>query len=228
MATALDLRSHVEIPGGIRLEAQFAGPIPRAIAFLIDLSIRAVVMAGTAFLLFLLGTLGIGLWLILLFLIEWFYPVLFEVFWKGQTPGKRAMQIAVVQDDLNPVTFGPSLVRNLLRAVDFLPSFYLFGLISSLCNRRFQRLGDLAAGTVVISLNRRRIDASPSVSPRAPRYAMTRDEQLATINFLQRRNSLSSARQEELAALLKDLDGLEGSHRVEELSAHAAWFQGQR
>ena len=135
----LDTRYRVEIPGGIKLEAQVVGPIPRFFALAIDLAIRGA-----------------------LFLVEWFYPVLFEVLWRGQTPGKRALGISVINDDLTPVTLGPSLVRNLLRVVDFLPVFYLAGLVTMLSNRRFQRLGDLAAGTLVISV---RESAKPSATP---------------------------------------------------------------
>ena len=92
----LDTRYRVEIPGGIKLEAQVVGPIPRFFAFLIDLTIR-----GLFFFVLMLATiplgavggfgLGGGVFMIAMFLIEWFYPVLFEIFWRGQTPGKRVL-----------------------------------------------------------------------------------------------------------------------------------------
>ena len=176
----LDTRYRVEIPGGINLEAQVVGPIPRFFAFSIDLVIRSVVVMLLSIVSIPLGAFGLGggFFLIVLFLIEWLYPVLFEVFWRGQTPGKRSLGISVINDDLTPVTLGPSLVRNLLRTVDFLPMFYLAGLITMLSNRRFQRLGDLAAGTLVISV---RESARPAevrdIEPLAPSTSLLRTEQ---------------------------------------------------
>jgi uncharacterized RDD family membrane protein YckC len=140
------------------------------------------------------GTLGIGFWMILLFVLEWFYPVLFEVLWHGQTPGKKAMGISVIHDDLTPVSFGTSLVRNLLRTVDFLPLFYLAGLITMLSNRQFQRLGDLAAGTLVISVRESAKPASVgNITPLAPSTLLQRSEQTSIIDFLHRSKQLSAA-----------------------------------
>ena len=78
------------------------------------------------------------------------YFVLFEGLWLGQTPGKRIAKARVVMHDGTPVTFAAALYRNLLRPADFLPSFYLLGALCLFTNPRSQRLGDLAAGTVVI------------------------------------------------------------------------------
>ena len=100
----LDTSYDVEIPGGITIEAQLAGPASRFMASLIDLGLRGVLLMIAGFLSLFLGELGVGLWLIVWFLIEWFYPVLFEVFNHGQTPGKKALGLSVVQDDLTPIT----------------------------------------------------------------------------------------------------------------------------
>ena len=152
----LDTAYRVEIPGGIHLEAQVVGPIPRILAFTIDLVIRGIILAVLSIASIPLGMGGVGggFFLIILFVIEWLYPVLFELLARGQTPGKKLLGIAVVNDDLSPVTLGTSLIRNLLRTIDFLPFFYLAGIVTMLSNRRFQRLGDLAAGTLVISISK--------------------------------------------------------------------------
>jgi uncharacterized RDD family membrane protein YckC len=84
------------------------------------------------------------------FLLFWGYYVLFETYWKGQTPGKRVMKIRVLKDSGRSITLFESMARNLIRIVDSLPSFYLVGLITMLCNRRNKRLGDFVAGTIVI------------------------------------------------------------------------------
>jgi uncharacterized RDD family membrane protein YckC len=84
------------------------------------------------------------------FLMFWGYFTLFETFWNGQTPGKKLCKIRVMQQSGRQITFFEAVTRNLLRIVDMLPGFYLIGVITTLCNRQHQRLGDLAAGTLVI------------------------------------------------------------------------------
>lgn len=227
----LDTRYRVEIPGGIYLEAQVVGPIPRCFAFAIDLVIRAVFMFVLSLVSLPFGISGVGggFLLIGLFALEWLYPVAFEVFWRGQTPGKRILGIAVINDDLTPVTLGTSMVRNLLRTVDFLPLFYLAGLVTMLSNRRFQRLGDLAAGTLVISL-RESARAAPvrDVEPLAPSTPLLRTEQISIIEFLQRSPQLSAPRQRELAAILEGITHDSGDDGVGQLHRIGAWFLGLR
>jgi uncharacterized RDD family membrane protein YckC len=82
--------------------------------------------------------------------IVWGYFALFEAYWHGQTPGKRAMKLRVIKDSGRQITLFEALARNLLRVVDYLPSLYLIGVITMLCNKRNQRLGDLVAGTLVV------------------------------------------------------------------------------
>jgi uncharacterized RDD family membrane protein YckC len=86
---------------------------------------------------------------VLTFLILFFYPVLFEVFWSGRTPGKRLNGLRVVSTLGGPVTLRASVTRNLVRIIDFLPGFYAIGMFSLLAGVTQQRLGDIAAGTVV-------------------------------------------------------------------------------
>ena len=227
----LDTGYRVEIPGGINLDAQVVGPIPRCFAFAIDLAIRGIVFFVLLIASIPFGATGLGggFLLIFLFAVEWLYPVLFEVFWRGQTPGKKALGISVINDDLTPVTLGASLVRNLLRSVDFIPLFYLAGLVTMLSNSRFQRLGDLAAGTLVISVRESNRPAlQRDIVPLAPPTPLLRSEQTSIIDFLQRSQQLSEPRQRELAAILegitheKDDDGVEQLHRI------GAWFLGVR
>ena len=227
----LDTRYRVEIPGGINLEAQVVWPIPRFFAFAIDLVIRGIVIFALSILSIPFGSFGLGggFFLIFLFIIEWLYPVLFEVYMRGQTPGKRLLGISVINDDLSPVTLGTSMVRNLLRTVDFLPLFYLVGLISMLSNRRFQRLGDMAAGTLVISVPE---SAKPAVmkdmQPLAPATSLLRSEQSSIVDFLQRSQQLSEPRQQELASILEGVTHEKTDNGVEQLQRIGAWFLGVR
>ena len=225
----LDTAYRVEIPGGIELEAHVVGPVARFVAFFIDFCIRGVLMLLAALVSIPFGEVGGGFWLICWFLVEWFYPVLFEVFRRGQTPGKIALGISVVQDDLTPVTFGTSMVRNLLRTADFLPFFYLAGLITMVSNQRFQRLGDLAAGTLVISIREfSKHGQIDDISPQAPAISLTRTEQTAVVNFLQRSQQLSQPRQQELAGILDNITHNPSDNRVEQLHRIGAWFMGLR
>ena len=124
---------------------------------------------------------------------------------------------------------GTSMVRNLLRTVDFLPIFYLAGLICMLSNRRFQRLGDMAAGTLVISVPE---SAKPAVMkdipPLAPATSLLRSEQSSIIDFLQRSQQLSEPRQQELASILVGITHQKTDNGVEKLQRIGAWFLGVR
>ena len=115
----------------------------RGMAWFIDFAIRAVCYIILAVVMGLMGGLGTSLTLIGLFIIEWFYPVFFEVH-NGMTPGKKVMGLQVVHDDGTPVSWSSSLIRNLIRYIDFLPLLNMTGFITMLLSPRFKRLGDLA------------------------------------------------------------------------------------
>jgi len=97
-----------------------------------------------------LAIVGIALAVLLIFALGWGYFIFFELVWNGQTPGKRAAGVRVLTARGEPVTLVHSLVRNLMRLVDSLPSAYMIGTISILVTSRSQRLGDIAAGTIVV------------------------------------------------------------------------------
>ena len=85
-----------------------------------------------------------------LFLLNWGYFTLFEAFWNGHTPGKRVARIRVIQRSGRPIGLFESMARNLIRFVDQFPGFYVVGIIAMFVTRQHQRLGDLAAGTLVV------------------------------------------------------------------------------
>lgn len=203
----LDTKSHIETPEGVRLPISIASICPRAYAYGIDLFIRLIVLAGVSSVLGALGKLGGGLMLLIMFCLEWFYPVVFDVFNQGATPGKRIMQLQVVHDDGSPVSFSSSLLRNLLMVVDFLPVFYCLGALVSIAHPFSKRLGDIAAGTLVIyrSTATRHIQLDASLGKRAPFAGLSLAERRALVSFAERCPSLSSARQAELAGLLAPL-----------------------
>jgi len=198
----LDTTYTVNTPEGIALELSPAGPAPRLWAWLVDLLLRGLISLLLFAALALLGEMGIGIALILTFLLEWFYPVYFELRHQGQTPGKKMLGIYVAQADASPITFSASLVRNLLRVVDFLPLFYGFGFASMLLNQRFQRLGDLAANTVVLhKISSNGYSTALHVEAIRPTVPLTLSEQQAIMLFAQRSHTLTPARLDELAEM---------------------------
>ncbi|MDO6562230.1 RDD family protein [Amphritea sp. 1_MG-2023] len=219
-----DTLSEHETPEGIRLELRLAGPIVRACAWSIDMLIRVILYGLVAAVFAFWGGIGTSLMLILFFLIEWFYPLLFELY-NGASPGKKAMGLRVIHDNGTPITFASSFIRNLLRTADFLPFLYATGLLSMLMNRKFQRLGDLAAGTVVIYHDNKpeRIQL-PEVERRRPPVDLSVDEQRELIRFAERCPQLSRDRQIELATLLGSVTAKRGVAAVEELLGYAAWL----
>ncbi|MBI2313691.1 MAG: RDD family protein [Betaproteobacteria bacterium] len=227
--TLLDTRRLVETPEGVHLELRAAGPVPRFLAWSIDFLIRAAAYFILGTLLSAFGRFGVGLFLILLFLLEWFYPVLFEVYRHGQTPGKRVMGLRVLQDNGAPVGWAGSVIRNLLRVVDFFPFLYAFGVVTMLAHRDFKRLGDLAAGTLVVHVEPAAQGRKlPAAGPLPPPLKLALDEQRAVVNFAERSESLTWQRAEELAGILELLTGTEGDAGVRRLHQYANWLQGNR
>lgn len=228
---AFDSVQPVETPEGVDLALSPAGPCPRGLAWAIDASIRWFAYGAISLLLSFLGSAGTGLFLVFMFLLEWFYPVFFEVYRSGQTPGKAVLGLAVVMQDGTPVGFGASVIRNLLQFADFLPFAYLAGVVSTLTTERFQRLGDLAAGTQVVhrpshSAMRERPRPRPGLTPRPLPIPLELHEQRAVLDFLDRRASLNPDRAEELARLAEPLAGEERA--ADNLCAFALWLEGQR
>lgn len=224
----LDTFREVETPEGVEFRLRVAGPVVRGLAWGIDLLIRASIYAVTSIALSLMGKFGMGLLLILLFAVEWLYPVLFEIYRHGATPGKRSLGICVVHDDGTPVMWSASLLRNLLRFVDFLPFLYGFGLASMLMSSDNKRLGDWAAGTRVVYRERaRQTCATPSAQAMPPRIALQLDEQRAVIDFAGRLNQLSEERSQELAAIIAPLAARPRGDAVASLVGVANWLLGK-
>ena len=227
----LDTTRRVATPEGIELTLRLAGPVPRALAWSVDLALRVVVVLVVMMLASQLGRAGWGVVLLTAFFVEWILPALFEAQMGGQTPGKRFFGIAVLNDDGTPLRWPGALTRNLLRAVDFLPFFYAFGLVAMLLNRDFKRLGDLAAGTVVVYLStekeaQRKIPEAPPLAPPVP---LDLDEQRAVLDLAERAAGLTKERVEELATLPTPLVGsLDGERAAARLLGMANYLAGRQ
>jgi uncharacterized RDD family membrane protein YckC len=204
----LDTARLIATPEGIELALRLAGPAPRAAAWAVDFFLRAIALILLSMVLLPFGGLGMGLWLISWFLLEWLFPAACEVWYAGATPGKKLMGIQVVHDDGTSVKWMAALTRNLLRAVDFLPVLYGLGLISMLINRDYKRLGDLAANTLVIYRDApRRTGSIAPAPPLAPGVALSLVEQRAVLDYAERISSITPERAEELAEIATRLVG---------------------
>lgn len=147
-------RVRIATPEGVDVELTLAGIGSRFIAAILDLMVQGAVLLAAAIALGVIGGDGSGLavavFSIVFFLVFFGYDVLFEVRSRGRTLGKRWTGLRVVRSGGRPITFVPSCVRNVMRLVDILPILYGIGVISIFITTRNQRLGDLAAGTLIV------------------------------------------------------------------------------
>lgn len=198
----MDTLARVETPEGIVLSLRPAGLVSRTMAFLLDLLIRLALDLGIALVFGAAGKMGFGVILIGMFCVEWLYPILFELSRWGATPGKRSLGLRVVMDTGLPITPAAAITRNLLRVADFLPLAYGIGIVSMLLNRECKRLGDLAAGTLVVHAEPVVLhDAPPAAPSLAPARPLTPPQQAAILAWAGRAKRLTPARFEELAQL---------------------------
>ena len=220
----IDTLRPVSLPEGVEITLRLAGPMARARAWLIDAALRGVVIVSLPPLFAMLGEAGMGLVFLSFFAVAFLYPMLFEAFWNGQTPGKRICGLAVVMGDGTPVGWSAALVRNVMRIADMIPIGYAAGLASMLLDAQFRRLGDFAAGTIVIHRDEPAPKAARPAEGAAmmPPVSLTPLEQRAVLDFAERRRTWSAERAAELAELAAPLvEGLSGAAAVERLTAIA-------
>ena len=225
----LDTVRLVETPEGVCLHLHPAGVMPRAAAWAVDLMIRVTATMLLLVLFGLLGQSGIGLSLLLIFIVYWLYPILFEVLRDGQTIGKRAIGLRVIHANGTPVGWLASIVRNLMRTVDMLPVLYGFGAVASLLDPQGRRLGDMVAGTLVIHAERAPPAAPVPLVPAVwPEQALASEEKAAIVAFAERGPRLTPERQAELADLLAPLTRQRGASAVQRLYGIASALLGRQ
>ncbi len=228
----LDTLVSAETPEGIELTLRPAGLCARACAFTLDVLMRMAIFYAIAMLLLFFGALAGAVYLIVLFALEWFYPVVFELSRWGATPGKRALGLKVVMDNGLPITPAASFTRNLLRVADFLPFMYAAAVVCMLTRRDFKRLGDLAAATLVVyqpSAAGKLV--LPDVEPVAPAMPVPLQDQAAVIALAARAVRITPARLDELAALAAAVSGdagRSGPAVTQRVLGVAQWFLGRR
>jgi len=231
---ALDTTIAVVTPENIAFDYQLAGPFRRLPAYLIDLAVRGAVVVLTLLLFFLfIGLLRLGELnafvsaglMIGYFLLSWFYGAVLETFWNGRTVGKWMCGIRVIDVDGCPISGKRAVIRNLLRVADLAPPGVLsllsvelppvlviptgmVGLLCMIVTRRMQRLGDIAAGTMVIIDEKSwRIPVTEVEDPRAPAlasfiprdYVVSRSMAKTLAVYAERRHYLTPPRRKEIA-----------------------------
>jgi uncharacterized RDD family membrane protein YckC len=211
----VELDDRVTVAGaeGIDLDLVLAGVGSRGAAFLVDLALQSatlfVVTAAAA----AVTDLSTAVIAIAAFVIFLGYPILAEAFAGGRTVGKALLGISVVSIDGTPVTFLAAAIRNVVRLVDSLPGVYAVGIIAVLATKRNQRVGDLAAGTLVVHRPRAAVApsglvgsssavASPAEMAGWDVSAVTADEVAALRSFLARRDTLDPGSRADLAQTL--------------------------
>ena len=187
------------------LELPLAGVGSRFLALAYDSLLQAAILIGLGLVGVLAGLVivpaagrpGAAVWvfavlLLLAFVVYTGYFALFEAIWNGQTPGKRQVGLRVIDVSGRPITAYAAILRNLLRLVDQLPGFYALAIVSVLLTERNQRLGDLAAGTVVVHDRVEGRGDAPAAEVRARQggQRLTPEELAIVEGFLRRRNDL--------------------------------------
>jgi uncharacterized RDD family membrane protein YckC len=244
----IDTSQAIELAEGVEVRLRIAGPLPRGLALGLDMLFQGLILTAAAFLMMLAGfgigmEVAVGMFLLAWFFMRWWYPVFFEASKRGATPGKRILGLRVVQTSGAPITFGQAILRNFLRWIDEMPlwpaawtgGMYLptmaFGLAACMATRRFQRLGDLAAGTVVIYdkvLPEPAVPAPPPMEAARPVVALRPEEVRAVVAFRERAGLWSEGRRAEIADHAKELTGSGGQKGVARIMAMAHWLQERR
>ena len=226
----LDTAHEVYTPEGVALRLPAAGPVPRALAWGIDFCIRMALLMVCSMVFGLLGSAGMGFYLVCMFIVVWLYPIVCEGMFDGQTPGKRVLHLRVISRNGAPVGWLATCVRNLMRTVDMLPFGYACGLLSGLLDPCGRRLGDLVAGTVVVHVPQHRssIQLLVDLQVTRPLQPLLPSEQAAVVAFAERAGQLTPERRIELADIASVATGATGAAGVQQLLGISNWLLGKR
>jgi uncharacterized RDD family membrane protein YckC len=219
-ATGGDSSIGVQTPEGIEFALHPAGLPIRACAWAIDVAAQGVVIFIVILISEFMAIINqsiSGGWfmLILIFALNWFYYTGFEIFWRGQSLGKRFMGIRVVRSDGSPVNPGASFLRNLLRFADSFMFLYLIAAVCMLASPAFRRIGDWVADTIVVYTAAARVPGRftppalrqsgmpwlANVPKITPSQKLGLEEKQAVLSFARRYPLLGKARADEIAAL---------------------------
>jgi uncharacterized RDD family membrane protein YckC len=220
----VDRTLEVRTPESIAFNYELAGLGSRFLALIVDQAIQILTLVAIFAAIFLaalrlaprqappaadvkLGeSVVIAMIVVIAFVVLFGYFIVFEALWNGQTPGKKLIGIRVVRDGGYPIDFGASLIRNLIRVGEQLIGYYILAAISALISPENKRLGDLAAGTIVVRDARLATPRTLAEQRDEPVYAptayLTGEERALIKRFLERRDALAEDRRADLALQL--------------------------
>ena len=243
----LDTQQSVELGEGVEIHLRIAGPFPRALALLLDSLIIGGFMIVVAIILGFMsfnvdsGMVGYGIYLIVAFFVSWGYFMYFEAGKRGATVGKRTVGLRVIDRSGNNITKGQAFVRNILRLVDMLPGLpttsagvligsFGLGFFCCLFTKKFQRVGDLVANTLVVYTEPELImnGQEPKVEATAPTVALSREEQAALVDYYHRASMWSEARRMELSDHASEVTQKKGMPGMIKLLGMAKWIKEKR
>jgi uncharacterized RDD family membrane protein YckC len=231
LSASIDTILSAETPEGIAIVIRPAGFAVRCTAFLIDVFIRFFILLTLGTALGVGGHFTQGAMFIILFVVNWLYPIIFELTPIAATPGKLTMGLQVMMANGLPITPAGCLTRNLMRAVDMLPLMYAFAIVTMLLRRDARRLGDLAGGTVVAYRHEAPAGgAFGAGDPIPPPVTLSARQQAAIAAFAWRVDRLTRERAEEIAELAGSAAPLRSSNlsMTARLVGIARWLHGQR
>lgn len=215
---------HIQTPEGVTFALPLAGPVARFLAFIIDTTVIAaisiLIFALVTLTSIILGGISFALAIITIFAINTLYGIILEYLFNGQTLGKRVLGIRVADIHGLRLTISQVIVRNLLRSADMLPALYLLGGTVAILSPYMQRLGDIAANTVVISTREPKRPAIDTLEP--VRYNSLREHPWIEARLRQRTTP------EEATLLVRSLlrrDTLDPGARVTYFADLAKHFQ---
>jgi uncharacterized RDD family membrane protein YckC len=197
----------IDTPEQISLEYEIAGPGSRFMALFIDMMLQGIAFFAIFLVMLFAGSTvqnlfkGAGTWVLALlvlgiFALQWGYFVAFEIFWKGQTPGKRQAGIRVINETGREASSYEAVARNLLRAIDSLPGVYALGAVVMFISPQNKRIGDYVAGTIVVHDRKPEDDAiffnteNQDVADTINYSTITPNDLMVIETFLQRRLDL--------------------------------------
>jgi uncharacterized RDD family membrane protein YckC len=227
-----DLRTRGAFVGAldVRIDPFLASAGSRSLAAIVDTLIVLLIISFVLALLTLagplLGQMATGtmasIAALVVFLAQWFYFVACEQLMGGQSPGKRICGLRVVMDDGTAPGLLASLIRNLLRPIDLMPAFYGVGVVTLFLNDRGKRVGDLAAGTIVVREAKTDAGASPPTPTRWPERLDADDVRLVE-GYFRAAETMADGPREEAARLLVEWIRREHAAFAEGVDTQLAW-----
>ncbi|MDR3302512.1 MAG: RDD family protein [Spirochaetaceae bacterium] len=206
MDRTLDTALYAQTPEGIEFAVYPAGFPSRVCAYIVDAGICwTIIICAEIFITSIFDEAGLWFVLLLLFVVDWFFHFIFEIFFQGQSPGKKLVGLRVIQSDGSPLKLSASFLRNTIRFADTFLFLYHIALMLMVSTKGFRRLGDIVGDTLVVytadartSLKFRLLPAVYQRDPCQPPHPLSFEEKQAVLMFSRRYSVLGKDRGDEI------------------------------